>query len=255
MKPFDSYIICTSPRSGSTLLCRMLREIGHAGFPDSHFHEPSLEKWLGYHRLNADDFDKSEDVLRAIFDAAHQTGCAGSGIFGLRLQRRSFDFFMQQLKVLHPSCDGDKARVEREFGRTLFIHLTRQSKLDQAISVVKATQTGLWHKAPDGTELERNGAAQEPVYDATAISAEMAVFVKADEDWKLWFAAQDIKPLRISYDDLSADPYAQLSRIVAALGLAYEPADKTVVPVAKLSDNVSREWADRFRSEGRDLTC
>ena len=111
--------------------------------------------------------------------------------------------------------------------------MTRQNKLDQAISVVKAIQSGLWHMASDGTELERTTKAQKPVYDADAIAAELVDFVKADEDWKVWFAAERIHPLCIVYDDLSADPYAQLSRIVERLGLDYVPADKNMLPVAK----------------------
>ncbi len=228
--------------------------MGHAGFPDSHFHAPSLDKWLGYHGLDAEDFDGPKGTLRAIFDAAREKGRAGSDIFGLRMQSGSFAFFKEQLKLLHPSPDSDHARFEQEFGPTLFIHLTRQDKLAQAISVVKAMQSGLWHKAPDGTELERNGAGQEPVYDAAAISAELARFVRADEAWNAWFAAEDIKPLRITYENLSADPYGQLSRIVGALGLACEPADKAVLPVAKLSDEQSREWAERYRCETGSTT-
>ena len=32
---------------------------------------------------------------------------------------------------------------------------SRENKLAQAVSLIKAEQTGLWHIAPDGTELER----------------------------------------------------------------------------------------------------
>lgn len=232
----------------------MLRETGHAGFPGSHFHEPSLEKWCDYYGLNAADFDLPADMLRAIFDSARQTGSASSDIFGLRLQRDSFDFFVQQLKLLHPSYGSDKERIEKEFGCTLFVHLTRQNKLDQAISVVKAMQSGLWHKAPDGTEIERNGMGQELAYDANAISAELTGFEKADDEWKAWFEVEDLEPLRIDYDDLSGSPYTQLSQITEMLGFKYEPSDKNTVPVAKLSDEINRDWADRFRSDFPELT-
>jgi LPS sulfotransferase NodH len=46
MAKFDSYVICTSPRSGSTLLCKMLTSTGAAGKPDSYFFGTSLEEWL-----------------------------------------------------------------------------------------------------------------------------------------------------------------------------------------------------------------
>ncbi|MEM1201062.1 MAG: Stf0 family sulfotransferase, partial [Pseudomonadota bacterium] len=33
MAGFDAYVICTSPRSGSTLLCKLLAPTGIAGKP------------------------------------------------------------------------------------------------------------------------------------------------------------------------------------------------------------------------------
>ncbi len=249
MVGFESYIICTSPRSGSTLLCRMLQEVGSAGMPDSHFHDPELEKWFEYYGLSSDAFENPQEALRAIFHAAQLAGRGNADVFGLRLQRGSFDFLMTQLKVLYPACEDDKTRFERAFGKTLFVHLYRPNKLDQAISVVKAMQSGLWHKAPEGTELERSCKGQEPVYDRAAISEELAAFVKADADWNSWFATEGIRPLLINYEALSTDPHTQLSRVLNALGLEYLPDKSVALPVAKLSDDVSCAWAERYRSE------
>ncbi|MEM7269766.1 MAG: Stf0 family sulfotransferase, partial [Pseudomonadota bacterium] len=49
MAAYASYVICTSPRSGSTLLCSLLKASGVAGAPESLFHEPSVEAWRAYH--------------------------------------------------------------------------------------------------------------------------------------------------------------------------------------------------------------
>ena len=165
----DSYIICTSPRSGSTLLCKLLASTGVAGKPDSHFHEPSLERWLDYYDLRPDPAVSKKQRLSMIFAAAISEGSADTGIFGLRLQRHSFAFFMKQLAVLHPESDGEYGRFQAAFGRTLFVHLTRTDKVAQAVSYVKAQQTGLWHMAPDGTELERLAPPKDPVYDLSLI--------------------------------------------------------------------------------------
>ncbi|MGZ4261677.1 MAG: Stf0 family sulfotransferase, partial [Solirubrobacteraceae bacterium] len=35
--PTKAYLVCATPRSGSTLLCEMLRETGRAGVPLEHF--------------------------------------------------------------------------------------------------------------------------------------------------------------------------------------------------------------------------
>ncbi|MBL4807384.1 MAG: sulfotransferase [Rhodobacteraceae bacterium] len=249
MKLFNSYVICTSPRSGSTLLCMLLREAGNAGFPESHFHAPSLEKWLGYYGFQNDAFSTRQDALKGVFKSAFERGKGASDIFGLRLQRHSFDFFIEQLSVLYPSFPDDKSRMGAAFGNTLFVHLTRENKLDQAISYVKAEQTGLWHMAPDGTELERLSEPKEPVYDTVAIAAQLTLSEQMDTEWVKWFVAEKIKPLRITYEELSAAPYATLGHVLEALGLDCEARDKVTPPVAKLADATNQEWAERFRLE------
>ena len=169
MEPFKSYVICTSPRSGSTLLCRLLAQTGQSGHPNSHFHTPSMAAWLRSYDLSQTTFPTELAQIKAVFAAAIARGTQDTGIFGLRLQRHSFDFFMQQLGTLHPGLATDKDRISATFGPTLFIHLTRQNKLDQAISLVKANQTGLWHKSADGSDLERTAPHQDPIYDVDGI--------------------------------------------------------------------------------------
>jgi len=249
MKLYNSYMICTSPRSGSTLLCRLLREAGNAGFPESHFHAPSLEKWLGDYGFRNDEFSTRQDALKAVFKSAHEHGKGASGVFGLRLQRHSFDFFIEQLSILYPSLPDDNSRIDAAFGNTLFVHLTRENKLDQAISYAKAKLSGLWHMAPDGTELERLSEPKEIVYDAEAIAAQLALSEQMETEWEEWFATKKIKPLRVTYGELSAAPYATLGRILKALGLECEQREEITPPVAKLADATNHEWAERFRSE------
>lgn len=251
MKQFKSYVICTSPRSGSTLLCTLLSESGNAGLPDSHFHEPSLEKWLDYCGLRRETFRTRKGALEAVFKSVFVHGKGQTDVFGLRLQRQSFKFFVQQLSVLFPSLADDKSRIEAAFGETLFIHLTRQDKLDQAISFVKASQSGLWHKAPDGTELERLSEPKEPFYDQDAIAAQLDRFVRMDAEWEAWFAEENIEPFHVTYDALASSPYGTLTRVLHELGLKLEAVRERAPPVARLADATNREWADRFRCEPR----
>lgn len=218
MARFQSYIICTSPRSGSTLLCKLLAATGKSGNPGSHFHNPSIADWKRYYGLTAEDFSSERAALMAIFDAARTRGTGNTGIFGLRLQRRSYNFFMQQMDVLHPGLSSDVEHIRAGFGNTLFIHLTRGNKLEQAISLVKATQTGLWHIAPDGTELERTSDPQDPVYDANLIAQNLAELTTLDQEWNDWFTRENLEPLRVTYDTLSANPAEALAGLLDRLG-------------------------------------
>lgn len=251
MSHYESYIICTTPRSGSTLLCKLLTATGISGVPDSHFHSPHLSDWMRYYALSPDSYSNEHDLINAIFRAARRRGTGDTPIFGLRMQRGSFDFFMQKLLMIstNNSTDSDAERIQAAFGKTLFIHLTRENKLEQAISLVKATQTGLWHKAPDGTELERQQASQEPVYDAEAIEREMDRLTTLEALWNTWFSEQTIEPLRISYDDLSATPIEVVNTILKGLNIQHDVSHTSDMPVAKLADASSLRWAKRFLDE------
>jgi len=249
MSAYQSFILCTSPRSGSTLLCRLLSATGVAGHPGSHFHEPSLEPWLERFGLTADPDETGVATLQRVFRAAIEKGRGSTDLFGLRLQRHSFAFFNEKLAVLHPEPVNDRDRLEAAFGRTLFIHLTRQDKIGQAVSFVKAEQTGLWHRAPDGTELERLSEPQEPRYDFGEIRACYERFLGFDRDWLAWFDREGFQPLRITYEDLSADPQAILRLVLEQLGLDPSISDGVTPAVARLADAVSADWAARFLRE------
>ena len=253
MAKCDSYVICTSPRSGSTLLCKLLARTGVAGNPASYFHRPSIAAWCNALSLTRDASAPKRDVLDMVFQAAIAEGSLETGIFGLRLQRHSFDFFAQNLALLHAEFSSDAQRLHAAFGRTSFIHLTRQDKVEQAVSHVKAEQTGLWHMAPDGTELERLAPPGTPAYDADQIRARFIELTDYDRGWESWFEAQEIEPLYITYEMLSGDPIDTLRRVLDHLGLDRAAAHGVKPEVAKLADGINRDWAARFRSEQRSM--
>lgn len=248
---YDSYIICTSPRSGSTLLCRLLRQTGVAGYPESHFHEPSVDAWLGYYDLRREDGACERDLLKAIFTAAIASGTRASGMFGLRMQCHSFPFFSRQLAILHPDLPDDSHRIAAAFGDTAFIHLTRTDKLAQAISYVRAEQTGLWHRSSDGSELERLSPPQPPAYDGEKIRAHLDQFTADDAAWRAWFGREGITPFRITYEALAAAPRAILTDTLEHLDLDPGAAAGIVLDVARLADSTNRDWAKRYRAELR----
>ena len=249
---FRSYIICTTPRSGSTLLCKLLAETRVAGVPDSYVHRPSVERWLQTQGLQRADFATEEAALAAVFASVQRAGTAETGLFGLRLQRGSFDFFQQQAARLYPDAPDDAARVEAAFGPTLYVHLTRTDKLAQAISQVIAEQTGLWHRAADGSELERLSGPKPTTYDAEAIARSLAELTALDGAWKDWFEHHDISPLGVTYEDLAHDPSASLATILQALGRDPALAAGIVPPTARLADATNHAWAARFRAERPD---
>lgn len=249
MSEYAAYIICTAPRSGSTLLCRMLKDTGVAGAPKSLFFNRTLDAWMKDFDVAADPVRSQKAILSEIFDKAIIAGKAGTPVFGLRQQALSFPHFQEQLAQFLPGATSDMARIEQVFGKTLFIRLQRKDKLDQAVSFVKAEQSGLWHRRADGRELERSAPPADPIYDADRIRAHITRFTDDDTMWRDWFAQQGVTPLHISYETLSENPKDTLSQVLEALGKDPKLADKATPSVARLADATSRAWIRRFRAE------
>jgi LPS sulfotransferase NodH len=129
------------------------------------------------------------------------------------------------------------------------VHLSRKDKVAQAVSRIKAEQTGLWHVNADGTERERVKSGQAPVYEARSLTEQVAEYERHDAAWVHWFVQQEIRPVNITYKALSHNPQATLATLLSAIDL--DPAfAETVEPrTTKLADNESQAWATRFRTE------
>lgn len=250
---YDSYIICSTPRTGSTLLCDLLSSTGRAGEPDSFFMQDLDPFWSNEWGLPSGEGKGTAHHSGSYLKAAIAAGRGRTQIFGLRLMRRNLNDLMAMSDQVYPSLASDKERFRAVFGRVLFIHLSRQDKLSQAISMVKAEQTGLWHIAPDGSEVERLAPPSPPEYDFARIRTKLDELEDHDKRWGLWFSEQKIEPLRISYETLSEAPEAVVQTICQRLGVPQPLPGNLVAGVAKLADATSRAWIARFHADCADL--
>lgn len=250
---FQGYILCATPRSGSTLLCGLLAATGQAGDPHSYFRREDIAEWAAHWGLSPDDAppanaSQGPGFDRAYLDAALCAGRAGTRLFGLRLMAETLPELNTLLDRLYPGLPNDRARLERAFGRLAFVHLSRGDLLAQAVSLVRARQTGLWHRAPDGADFERIGAPRPPLYDRTAIAAALTQLQQDAVRWDNWFAREGITSTRLRYEELAADPAAALARVCGALGITPPPAAQIRPHVAPLADALNHDWAARFRA-------
>ena len=240
------YVICTTPRSGSTLLCRMLAATGLAGDPESLFHRPSLEHWAKSLGVTRSPNMSDRDYAREIFAASIPVGQGGTPVFAFRQQPHALGFFCEVLRDVVPEAQSDAARMSEVFGPLKFIRLTRTDKLAQAISLVIAEQTGLWHRNADGTEYERLAPPAPPKFDRPSIEAAVERFKGYDNDWEEWFSQQAIEPLHLNYEALAADPKSVLAHVLGYLGLPESSADTIEVPMQRLSNAVTENWLERM---------
>ena len=244
---FSSYIICGTPRSGSTLLCDLLASTGVAGKPHSYYRDEDASDWAESwgvpqpHQLDNAAFE------RAYLSAMIREGTGDTGIFGLRIMWGSVADASRRLDAIEGDHADVAARFAKAFGSTLYIHLSRQDKLAQAISLIRAEQSGLWHRAADGTERERTAPPQTPIYDAARIAEALNELQNDDAAWAGFFSTRGINPLRLTYEALTANPKRAVTEILSALGQDPKASGRMLVQTSKLANADSLEWADRYR--------
>ena len=151
----DSYIICSTPRTGSTLLCDLLATTKVGGNPDSFFMRNIDPVWAEQWGLPSRSDRSDASHCAADLTAAVRAGKGQTSMFGLRLMRENLGDLLAMIDKVNPGPPSDRDRLQAAFGEVLYIHLAREDKLAQAVSMVRSEQTGLWHIAPYGTELER----------------------------------------------------------------------------------------------------
>jgi LPS sulfotransferase NodH len=241
-----AYLICATPRSGSTLLCDLLKQTGVAGRPNSFYRRESAGNYVerfGIAPGEGPEFD------RHYLKAAIAYGSGDTGLFGMRLMWPSMPELQDKLRPLFPQQSTDAGRLTAAFGAPLYIHLQRTDRLEQAISRAKAEQSGLWHRGADGSARELVKPFEAPSYDAAQLAAFIAEADEHEAQWHRWFTAHGITPLELTYEDLSADPAAALAAILEALGRDPAIAASIAPQTARLADAESAAWAERYRAE------
>ena len=220
------------------MLCRMLSATGVAGEPQSYFHRPDIKDWA--RGLNLAEDASLTDILNAVHATATQ------GLTGIRVQQHSFGFLMDTLRGFGPT---DPDRLTGAFGRTRFVWLRRRDKLAQAVSLLRAEHTGLWHRNADGSDLERQPPERQTGYDGHRITRQIQDLEAADRAWLNWFADHGITPWSLTYEALVDDPQMALRMILMHLGRDGDIADKIDVQTAKLADSTSADWIARYRAD------
>ncbi len=221
----QSFIVASSPRSGSTYFCRLLGQSGLLGTP-SEVLNPGFDLKGFKNRFKA---SSPADYIAELISRR----TAKSGVFGLKAHFENFEGFLKEypalLDVLSP---------------VTYIYINRRDRVAQAVSMARALQTNQW--SSQGQE----GKKPELRYNRELIANAMKEVELQDAGWLNWFKANNITPFRLTYEDLLADPAGTVQRVVEHLGVQDAERDEVKVPpVEKQGDDTNQEWIERFRRE------
>jgi trehalose 2-sulfotransferase len=227
-----SYLICSSPRTGSNLLCAALWKTQMAGRPFEYLQPTAVAVYR--RRIETPRFATPHEYLRLLY--AQRT--TPNGVFGLKLHFSDFNTCFRNT--------SDKHKLLRSFDH--IIVLGRRNKLAQAISNTRALATSAWFAAND---VEAAEIRRRPVrYHAAAIAKSLAFCIAEDAGWRSTIEGFALEHHRVHYEELVEDFSSQISNVLTYLNLP-EAIHKVVkdMPTSKLGDGVNIAWERRFLSE------
>jgi LPS sulfotransferase NodH len=218
-----AYVVCSVPRSGSSLLCELLCLSGVAGAPTEYLDAEQRRRFC--EAWGARDLD---EYVAMLLDKK----TSPNGVFGLKTH------FDQMGATL-----GDRDLFD-VFGDLRVVYIRRADHVEQAVSYAIAMQSNQW--------ASTHAATGPAVFDRAQITRLLDQIERDEQRWEEWFAVHDVAPLRIEYADLVADRLGTTAEVLGHLGIdPGDDLDGLEPTLERQADRRSRRWALRYRSRPR----
>src|SRR3954452_1177233 len=263
MAPVLSYLVCATPRSGSTLLCHLLDQTGLAGHPEEYFEDL---RHSGRPRRPHEYFDRERHAniierlaFREMPDGTEhapnplwtpetydqylawvlERGTTPNGVFGAKLMWGYLGDFATLLRGIEGMAGlRVPALLGRAFPGLRYVQITREDKVRQAVSLWKAVQTQAWRG--------EDRVAREPVFSFRAVNSLVRLLTAHDASWDAYFLGLGHEPLKLTYEELAAEPQDTVERALGHLGIdAVEPAVVEGPRLQVQADELSEDWVRR----------
>ncbi len=229
-----NYIICATPRSGSTLLCEALRNSGLAGNPDEYFGSMHVERWTEKWQTHSE---------KEYLDKVIAYGRGGNGVWGIKIMRLYWQDVINHLQRATGFTEVSETELLNAcFPDLRYIWITRRNKVRQAISWMKFVQGSAWHweneKPQELTGLEFKPDVIEAFISQTAID---------ETAWLEFFQKLGVQPYVVVYEDFTHAYEETAKDILKYLGI---PFQKKLVfgqrRMKKQADVLTDEWVQKY---------
>jgi LPS sulfotransferase NodH len=266
--PTISYLVCATPRSGSTLLCHLLDETGLAGHPEEYF-EALRHSGLPRRPHEYFDPDRHANIVERLafrempdrpptpsplwqpetYDRylawALSEGTTPNGVFGAKLMWGYLGDFAQLLRGIQ-GMEGLPVPelLARAFPDLRYVRITRRDKVRQAVSLWRAVQTQAWRREDGGAQ---DGEAREPTFSFRAINYLVRLLTAHDASWDAYFLGLGREPLSVTYEELAEAHEPVVRRVLEHIGVEV-PADLEVEEprLQAQADERSERWVARM---------
>jgi trehalose 2-sulfotransferase len=273
-----SYLVCATPRSGSTLVCKALAATGVAGVPDEYYEallhsgrprrpdeyftgvaDRSILDHLAQRRVGEEERPVSRHWSRSAYDRyvewTLEAGTTDNGVFGAKLMWGYFGDFVSLLRNVPRWSEVPLTELlPSVFPDLRLVRVVRANKLRQAVSLWKAVQTASWR-----TDAAATSGPEAPPYRAYlheqrpqlrfhygAISHLLEQILREEAAWDAFFEHVAVKPTLVLYENFAADPTRSTLHLLERLQIE-APEDLDLSPPTRpQSDDVNDDWVGRY---------
>ena len=272
MQVHTSYLICATPRSGSTFLCEVLQNTGIAGYPEEYFQ--ALEK-TGLPRdpqAYFEGLDPAEraditpylapfaqanpEPAQAVSAEAYldylatvlQRGSTLNNVFGAKIMWGYFNDLVHKFQDI-PGYSEMPAPdlLSTVFPHLRYIWIRRRDKVRQAVSLWKALQTWTWRQEDLSPRPNVSAGSRKPVFHFKAIDHLVQQIETDEAAWQHYFRSYDIQPFTVEYEELTV-AYEEVDlEILQFIGIPISEDFVFIEPrMRRQADALSEEWVQRY---------
>lgn len=229
--PRMSYIIASTMRTGSYLLCEALEWTRRAGYPREIFCPERRGMYEGEWKL------PKGIALDEFLRKAIEAGTTANGVFGTKIHFHHVEPLARECKFT-----GEPVQVLRKiFPDAKYVHLRRRDRRAQAISWYRAKVTNEWWRIRGVPQPDLTGKAAE--FHAPEIRRREFALEQQERAWDRFFADAAVESITMDYEVLAANYREEVARVLAFIG--EDPALAQQLPEPRLqvqADATTEEW-------------
>jgi LPS sulfotransferase NodH len=227
-EPINKYLICSSPRTGSTLLSAAFRQSGVAGYPTEYLHADAISTFrrrFPDRRLSVWDY----------LDFLESTRQTANGVFGFKAH---FEHVVAQF-----SEDDERTKFLRRFDRIILV--SRRDVLAQAISLYRANSTRVWNVG--GAAEQQDALAKAVEFNPDEMYHYLVKVLEQEEGWNQLLRSVDVPIHELEFETITSryrDTLASCALFLDIRELVEKVDDGPLL--RQLSDHQNVAWARQY---------
>jgi LPS sulfotransferase NodH len=256
--PSKTLVICSTGRSGSTLLGHSLNELKFLGYFTEYFHKDVIRSYVHHGNILE---------LKAYLKRVYEKGTSDVGILGVKIHRGQWENLVRLLRYSSEFQNlSEREILEIVFPNPYCLHIRRHNITKQAVSVAIADQTDVWAVTAEGKPIQKlviwddqpinsssrvagdsEGFVSKPKFQPLKIYRAKRRFIEKNRQWEELFEKYSLPYYEIIYENFVKDFDRVIREILEFADIQSAGLDNSVkIPLKKQSNTMNDEWYKKY---------